>query len=65
MDEDLHYLLNLRGEDNISLGTDYGHTDQSAQIEMIADLRAREELPSRVIDKLLIENPRRFYGLGA
>ena len=65
VDEDLPYLLNFIGEDNIILGTDYGHTDQSAQIEMIADLRAREELPSRVIDKLLIENPRRFYGLGA
>ncbi len=63
VDEDLPYLLSFIGEDNLVLGTDYGHTDQSAQIEMIADLRAREELPARVLDKLLIENPRRFYGL--
>ena len=65
VDEDLPYLLNIIGEDNMILGTDYGHTDQSAQMEMISDLRAREELPNRVIDKLLMENPRRFYGLDA
>jgi predicted TIM-barrel fold metal-dependent hydrolase len=63
VDEDLPYLLNFIGEDNILLGTDYGHTDQSSQIEMISDLRSREELPSRVIDKLLVENPRCFYGV--
>ena len=63
IDEDLPYLLNFIGEDNIILGTDYGHTDQSAQPRMIADLKAREDLPNGVLDKLLIENPRRFYGL--
>ena len=30
---------------------------------MIADLKAREEIDGSLLDKLLIENPRRFYGL--
>jgi predicted TIM-barrel fold metal-dependent hydrolase len=71
IDEDLPYLINFIGEDNLILGTDYGHHgnldgrggDQSAQPQMIAELRAREELSGSTLDKLLIENPRRFYGL--
>ena len=71
IDEDLPYLEKFIGADNLLLGTDYGHHgsldgrggDQSAQPQMIADLKAREEIDSSLLDKLLIENPRRFYGL--
>ena len=71
IDEDLPYLLTYIGEDNMLLGTDYGHHgsldgrggDQSAQPQMIADLKSREEVEPRLLDKILIDNPRRFYGL--
>ncbi len=71
IDEDLPYLAKFIGEDNLVLGTDYGHHgsldgrggDQSAQPQMIAELKAREDVSAGLLDKLLVENPRRFYGL--
>ena len=71
IDDVLPYLLRYIGEDNLLLGTDYGHHvslhgsggDQSAQPQMIAEMKSREEVEPRLLDKILIDNPRRFYGL--
>jgi hypothetical protein len=37
--------------------------DPSAQLHMITALRAHVEYPSRLVDKLLSDNPKAFYGL--
>jgi hypothetical protein len=44
-------------------GSDYGHTDQSAEFALVRDLRAREDVSPRVIDKILCDNAREFYAL--
>ena len=62
-DEDLPYMVEFIGEDNILIGTDYGHSDQSSQMQMIGELRAKEDVPSQTMDKVLMANPRHFYGL--
>jgi predicted TIM-barrel fold metal-dependent hydrolase len=62
-DEDLPYLLDYVGENNLIIGSDYGHNDQSFEDNMARTLRAREDVPSRVIEKILCENPRSFYAL--
>ena len=62
-DEDLPYILQYVGEDNMITGSDYGHTDQSVELELISVLRAREDVPSPIMDKILSDNPARFYGL--
>jgi predicted TIM-barrel fold metal-dependent hydrolase len=62
-DEDIPYLLNYIGEDHLIIGSDYGHNDQSFEDNMARTMRAREDVPSRVIEKILSENPRSFYGL--
>jgi hypothetical protein len=62
-DEDLPYILDHVGEDNMITGSDYGHQDQSAEAELVQLLRAREDVPIPVMDKILCENPRRLYGL--
>ncbi len=64
-DEDLPYLVQHIGEDNMITGSDYGHLDQSRDSGMVAVMRRREDLPPAVIEKILCENPRRFYGLRA
>ena len=64
-DEDLAYLLRHMGEDNMIIGSDYGHTDQSRDSGMVALMRKREDIPPAVVEKILCENPRRFYGLPA
>ncbi len=62
-DEDLPYLVRHIGEDNMIIGSDYGHQDQSRDSGMVAVMRRREDMPPAVIEKILCENPRRFYRL--
>ena len=69
--EDLPYLIRYVGEDHIFAGSDYGHHgtgssfpgDPSAQLDMVTNLRARDDLPAGVIDKVLYENACRLYGM--
>jgi predicted TIM-barrel fold metal-dependent hydrolase len=68
--EDLPYLLKYTGEDNGIVGSDWGHHggrgrggDPSGQPEVFSNMKAREDVSGRTIEKMLVENPRRFYGL--
>jgi predicted TIM-barrel fold metal-dependent hydrolase len=62
-DDDLDHVLGYAGEDNLVIGTDYGHADNAVEIEALRKLRADGKLPGRVIDKILQDNPAAFYGL--
>jgi predicted TIM-barrel fold metal-dependent hydrolase len=62
-DDDLDYLLGYAGEDNLVIGTDYGHSDNASEIEALRKLRNEGRLPNRVIEKILDDNPRVLYGL--
>ena len=62
-DEDLAYLLTHIGEDNMIMGSDYGHQDQSKDDGMVAVMRRKKSISPAVIEKILCDNPRRFYGL--
>jgi predicted TIM-barrel fold metal-dependent hydrolase len=37
--------------------------DPSADLALVGELRAREDLTPETLDKILVQNPRRFYGL--
>ena len=66
VDEDLPYILNMVGEDNLIVGSDYTHADQSQERDFQAALRARAELGEithSAVDKMLYDNPKRLYGL--
>ena len=62
-DDDLEDVLRYSGEDNLVIGTDYGHADNAAEIEALRKLRNEGQLPGRVIDKILDDNPRALYAL--
>lgn len=62
-DEDLPYLLTHIGEDHIIMGSDYGHQDQSREDGMVAVMRRKEDVSPEVVEKILCDNPRRFYGI--
>ncbi|HZU08147.1 MAG TPA: amidohydrolase family protein [Chloroflexota bacterium] len=62
-DEDIPYLLNYIGEDNLLIGSDYGHQDQSRDDGVVATIKRRPDLSERVKEKMLTINPRVFYGL--
>jgi uncharacterized protein len=64
--DDIEYLLTLGTEDNLIVGTDYCHTDQSANPNALAEVRAwvdQEKISEAVARKILETNPQIFYGL--
>ena len=62
-DEDVPYLAEFLGEDHLMIGSDYGHNDPAEEKALVQTMRAREDLPAAVIDKIMIDNPQRFYSL--
>lgn len=61
-DDDIGYLIGYAGEDNLLIGTDYGHTDQSSEIEALRIFQEQGQVPSAVVSKILDDNARAFYG---
>lgn len=62
-DEDIPYLAQYTGEDHIVIGSDYGHNDPSAEPRLVDTLKAREDVPPSLAEKILCDNPRKLYGL--
>jgi predicted TIM-barrel fold metal-dependent hydrolase len=62
-DDDLPYVLKYSGEDNIVIGSDYGHNDTSAEIEALRTIKQKGEVEPRIIDKILYDNAKTLYGL--
>ena len=53
----------MGGEDCLVIGTDYGHTDTSSDIDAIKIFRDRTDLTPKVKEKILSDNARELYGL--
>jgi len=62
--DDIPYIIDRAGDDNLVVGTDYGHTDTSAEIEALRILREGGQVPAASVDKILGPNAARLYGLG-
>jgi uncharacterized protein len=62
-DDDLDYVLRYAGEDNLVIGTDYGHADNAVEIIALRKLRAEGKIEGTVIGKILKDNPSALYGL--
>jgi len=66
VDEDLPYILETVGDDNLMVGSDYTHRDPSMELEFRKELQARAdkgEIPQGSIQKILYDNPKAFYAL--
>ena len=61
--DDLPYIVQQGGEDCLVIGTDYGHTDTSSDIDAIKIFRDRTDLAPDVKGKILGDNARALYGL--
>lgn len=61
--DDLDYILDAVGDDNIVVGTDYGHNDTSTEIEALRRLRSDGKISQKSADKILDDNARRLYAL--
>ena len=60
--DDLAYITASIGEDRLVIGTDYGHTDTSSEVDAITQFEELE-LDEALREKVLCSNPRRLYGL--
>ena len=62
-DDDLDYILGYAGEDNLVIGSDYGHADNASELLALAKLKDNGDIDPKVVDKILWANPAKFYGL--
>ena len=62
-DDDFGYIMSCVGEENLVIGTDYGHGDTSSELNAIARFKALPGLTGAVKRKVLWDNPKKFYGL--
>lgn len=62
--DDLHWLLTEIGDDNLLIGTDYGHGDTAVEIEALRRLPADGTLSTSSVDKIIQKNPSRLFGIG-
>jgi len=62
-DDDLPFVLKYAGEDNLIIGTDYGHADNATEMEALKLFQNRTDVPKPVIKKIIDDNPRALYGL--
>ena len=61
--DDLPYIVQQVGKDCLVIGTDYGHTDISSDVDAIKIFQGRTDLASDVKQKILSDNARTLYGL--
>jgi len=61
--DDLPNIIQHVGEDCLLIGTDYGHTDPSSDIDAIRTFQQRTDLSPEVKRKILHDNPAALYGL--
>jgi predicted TIM-barrel fold metal-dependent hydrolase len=64
--DDLPYIMQYGVEDSLMVGSDYTHADQSAEadaIHRIQDMGKDGRLSPEVAQKIVSDNPARFYGL--
>jgi predicted TIM-barrel fold metal-dependent hydrolase len=67
VDEDLGYITRVAGgEDNILVGSDYTHADQSMERDfqlLLRDRAKKGDITKPGLEKILYDNPKRLYAL--
>ena len=61
--DDLPKVLECAGEDNIVIGSDYGHNDTSAELKALPKLKTEGTVAPEIINKILYDNAKRLYAL--
>jgi len=62
-DDDVDYVLRYSGEDNLVIGTDYGHNDQSTEIEALRNLKSQGSITSGQYEKITYNNAKELFAL--
>ena len=62
-DDDVPYVLQVAGEDNLIIGTDYGHADSASELAALSTLRNTNPIGPRLAGKILGDNAKTLYAL--
>lgn len=62
-DEDIRYVLEYIGEDQLVMASDYPHEDASHENSMVHALRENPGVNEAILNKILGDNPQRLYNL--
>ena len=61
--DDIPYILNHVSENNLIIGSDYGHSDTSSELEALKSFKSDERIPAGVLDKILSDSPSKLYAI--
>jgi len=61
--DDLPFIIKYAGEDNLVIGSDYGHADTSTELDALRNLHETTPVSKEVLQKILEDNPKALYGL--
>jgi predicted TIM-barrel fold metal-dependent hydrolase len=62
-EEDITYLTRCVGDDCLVVASDYPHADPSHEDSIRDAIMGRDDVPVRVREKILSDNPQRLYSL--
>jgi predicted TIM-barrel fold metal-dependent hydrolase len=65
IDDDIPYLVKYAGEDNLVMGTDYGHIDIGSDLEAGQIIAHRQDLDPGVAAKIVNDNGRLLHAIAA
>jgi predicted TIM-barrel fold metal-dependent hydrolase len=63
MTDDIGAIVDAVGDDNLIIGTDYGHNDTATDIKALQRLGSEGGIAASSVTKILEDNPKRLYGL--
>jgi len=61
--ENLPVIVDCIGEDNLVIGSDYGHNDPFEQRNLLPTLKSLTNISERVVDKMVRDNPCALYAI--
>jgi len=61
--DDLPYVMSYAGEDNLVIGTDYGHADTASELLALRTFQEESGVSPEATSKILDDNARALYGL--
>ena len=61
--DDLPYIMEIAGEDNLVVGTDYGHADSASELRALDGVLQNSKLSLSVAEKITGGNARALYSL--
>ena len=62
--DDINGLLTALGDENLIIGTDYGHRDTATEVLAIRRMSEDGTLPHASVKRILEDNPAALYGVG-